>query len=65
MPFARSAPQLEQVSCVCILLGGTKASEVGSVHLVVIPFKFVETEHIAEVIRGLFDPERFEEVESS
>lgn len=48
-----------------ILLGRTKVGEVGSVHLVVIPFKFVETEHGAEVIRGLFDPERFEEVESS
>lgn len=48
----------------CILLGGTKASEVGVVHLVVIPFQGVETEHGAEIIRGLFDPERFEEVES-
>lgn len=46
-------------------MGRTKVGEVGVVHLVVIPFQGIETEHSAEVIRGLFDPERFEEVASS
>lgn len=57
-----SAPQLEQVSCVCILLGGAQTLEIFVCHLVVVPFQGVETEHGAEVIRRLFDAERFEEV---
>ena len=48
-----------------ILESATETSEVLVIHLVVVPFQRVEAEHSAEVICGLFDPECFEEVESS
>ena len=48
-----------------ILVRGTQTLEIFVCHLVVVPVEGVETEHGAEVIRSLFDPEGFEKVESS